>query len=62
MSKFNGSFSKKDSLPSPRNPFVEHVVARNGDGVHEKDKTRASRREQKLRLKLNKYDDSDYED
>ncbi len=42
--------SKKKQAPKERNPFVQHLIQRNGGGVHQKSK-KAIRRQDKVQLK-----------
>lgn len=41
---------KTKELPKERNPFVRHLIERNGGGVHQKSK-KATRRDEKSQLK-----------
>jgi hypothetical protein len=41
---------KKVKAPKDRNPFVQHLINRPGQGVHQKSK-KASRRDEKAQLK-----------
>jgi len=42
--------SKRKSLPKERNPYIQHLVARSGSGIHGKTK-KAQRRAEKVELK-----------
>jgi hypothetical protein len=41
---------KKQPAPKERNPFVQHLINRNGGGIHQKSK-KAIRRKDKVDLK-----------
>ena len=40
----------KKKLPKPRNPFVQHLIAKRGAGVHGKSK-KAMRRKERMEVK-----------
>lgn len=42
--------TKKKQMPKERNPFVQHLINRNGGGIHQKSK-KAIRRQDKVNLK-----------
>jgi hypothetical protein len=42
--------TKKKQAPKERNPFIQHLIQRNGGGVHQKSK-KAIRRQDKVQLK-----------
>jgi len=46
---------KQKKLPKERNPFVQHLIGRNGGGIHQKSK-KAIRRDEKLQLKKECFD------
>lgn len=45
---------KKQKVPKPRNPFVQHLINKRGSGAHNKSK-KAQRRDDKIILR--KYTD-----
>jgi hypothetical protein len=46
---------KQKKLPKERNPFVQHLINRNGGGIHQKSK-KAIRRDEKVQLKKECFD------
>lgn len=46
---------KKNKIPKNRNPFVQHLINRNGGGVHVKSK-KAKRQQEKMNMKKEHYD------
>lgn len=47
--------TKKKQAPKERNPFVQHLINRNGGGIHQKSK-KAIRRQDKVQLKKDYLD------
>lgn len=47
--------AKKKEVPQKRNPFVQHLIQRNGGGIHQKSK-KAIRRDDRVQLKKDYLD------